>query len=123
ELDGVGCRQVEQPLACPTGAEVAGVEPGRDFLPDLIAPAANARSNTGPDVPAAVLVGHEANGRSGDARLSPAPTRVHHTRDALFRIPQDDRVAVGVGGEQRDATAAGDQRVDVVDRATGLVDP
>ena len=41
---------------------------------------------------------------------------------AVLRIPEDDRVAVGVGGEEGDAWAVGDEGVDAFDRIGRFVD-
>src|SRR5206468_8116063 len=95
----------------------------RHLAAHFVTAAADPRADPGADVAAAVLVTHEARRGGGHPGLRPPPARVDQAGDALLRVPQHDRVAIGVGGEDGDAGAVGEQSVDVVDGAAGLVDP
>src|SRR5258708_14799781 len=123
ELSAVGGGEVEQRPTFASLFQESPVELGRDLLADLVAAAADAGPDAGPDEAAAVLVLHETDGSCGDAVASATPARVHQAGNSLLRVPQDYRVAVGIRGEERHVLTVRDQRVDVADRAAGLVNP
>src|SRR5258708_34395659 len=122
ELSAVGGGEVEQRATPSSLCQESPIELGCDLLADLVAAAADAGPDAGPDEAAAVLVLHEPNGRRCAAFARASPACVAKAGNSLLTVPQDYRVAVGIRGEERHVLTVRDQRVDVVDRAAGLVD-
>src|SRR4029077_15288845 len=99
------------PFAARAGAHKPRVELRRDLLTHLVTPPAYTGADPGPDEAAAELLAHERHRGARDPGVAPAPSGVNEACDVLLRVPQDDREAVGVRGEDRDARPVGDQGV------------
>src|SRR5438128_11339039 len=87
ELRTVGGGKVQEQAVAGALADESPIELRRDLGSDLVAAAADSRTDAGPDVSAAVLAFHEQHRGRGHSGTGSTPARMDKAPDPFFRIP------------------------------------
>src|SRR5260370_9041625 len=122
ELDPVRRGKIEE-KSIAGGCYEFGVEVRGDICARVVAAAADSGPDACPDVlrGRAELVMHRLHRRLRDAGDRAAPTGMRKAHGPRYRVPEHDRVAVCVGGEQAHTFAVGDQAVDALEDILRLI--